>query len=90
MLQEVAEFTAFIQTGSILHITSALSLCLYIYIFVYVYLYNHVLFLYTPLYKVQLYITSFTQRHKLSDFLVHRDLPQELYLLNQNVFTSST
>lgn len=31
--------------------------------------------MYTPLYKVQLYITSFTHRYKLSDFLVQRDIP---------------
>lgn len=45
--------------------------------------------MYTPLYKVQLYITSFTHRSKLCDSLVHRDLPHEQLLLTQSVFTSA-
>ena len=45
--------------------------------------------MYTTLYKVQLYITTFKHRSKPGDFCIHKDLLQELYQ-SKNIFTSMT
>lgn len=59
------ELTALFCTGSTQHVTAP---CDFIYIY-------DLLFMYTPLYKVQLYLISFIHKSNLSGFLVQWDLP---------------